>query len=524
MSLSYKNILDGAQLSSSLGAGDFSKSSLEGSFKKKATNTARYIKGYAQDSAIEALANSLDINKGLFKQVLGLEDKQLDAYDPYHTSDSKKEVGWFSVGGGKIDGEQVQTDYDEDTNTFKRGLYSQSEFRGTDFWFEDPFIPSFELFFDKESPFFNNNVTSSNSLRYFIDKYTSVDPNGYANRLKLWEEFTNVFFKIFQMDLKSDDNNRYLKNKTYYITKIAGLANLNKKFIKYGGTDGDKLTITMNEDVSMIAWYISELYNNLIYSYKNQRHMFPENVIRFNMTIRINEMRNYQMPIKNTSANADAETLIQNIISPKSQITYTLHDCNFNFEQSNNHGEEISIGGYVGGANSTPQELSFEIFYKSVTRDSSFPLIENLPKINAWEDKIFIDNYTKSSDNYNGRSNQNTGTLQSYYGDLDRLRTETQPASKSYANQLLGKAAQTVANNSINYMDNLESKLREVRGSAVNGLLKQFRSSVNINKIEPDNVYNADFNNRISVSNFGKQVASGLLNDLESTVRGAANF
>ena len=91
MGLSYKNILNGEQLSSSLGSGDFSKSSLIGSFKKKATNSARYIKGYAQDSAIEALANSLNINKGLFKQAFGIEDKKLDDYDPYHTSDSKPE-------------------------------------------------------------------------------------------------------------------------------------------------------------------------------------------------------------------------------------------------------------------------------------------------------------------------------------------------------------------------------------------------------------------------------------------------
>ncbi len=48
--------------------------------------------------------------------------------------------------------------------------------------------------------------------------------------------------------------------------------------IKY---NEDKITITMNEDVSMIAWYLSELYNNISYSYRNQRFMFPENLLRF---------------------------------------------------------------------------------------------------------------------------------------------------------------------------------------------------------------------------------------------------
>ena len=73
-------------------------------------------------------------------------------------------------------------------------------------------------------------------------------------------------------------------------------------------------------------------------------------------------------------------------------------------------------------------------------------------------------------------------------------------------------------------MDNLENKLRDIRGSAVNNLLSQFRTLTGINKIEPDNVYNPDFNNRASVANFGKSIASGLLNDLENSARNAANF
>ena len=73
-------------------------------------------------------------------------------------------------------------------------------------------------------------------------------------------------------------------------------------------------------------------------------------------------------------------------------------------------------------------------------------------------------------------------------------------------------------------MDNLENKLRDVRGKTVNGLLSQFNNLTTINKIEPDNVYNKNFNDRTSVSNFGKQLASGLLNDLTNTVRDATNF
>ena len=507
MGLSYKNILNGEQLSSSLGSGDFSKSSLMDSFKKKATNSARYIKGYAQDSAIEALANSLNINKGLFKQAFGIEDKKLDDYDPYHTSDSKPEQLWYYDDGTQMKANMIQ-EYDEDTNTFKKGLYSQAGFRGNDFWYEDPFIPAFELFFDENSPFFSTS-DSKNSLMYFINHYgKEIDSIGYENRGNLWTEFRNVFFKIFEKDL-NENKNRNFFNKAYYITKIKGLEKLNNKFINYNTKDGeaDKITITLNEDVSMIAWYLSELYNNIIYSYKNQRYMFPENLIRFNMTIKINDFRNFTLPKKNDS-NVDPQNEIKNSISPKSQIVYTLHDCNFNFEQSRNYEDEMTIGGYGASVANTPQTLSFDIQYKSVTRWSDFPLLypDTNKNINPWELEFKASN------------------KQEYYDNLDRIKSNTPVAQKGFANQLLGKAAQTVANQSLNYMDSLETKLREVRGSTVNNLLTQFRNSTNLNKIEPDNVYTPDFNDRTSLKNFGKTVGSGLLTDLENATRDAANF
>jgi hypothetical protein len=492
MGLSYKNILND-QLSSSLG--------------DKNSTSARYIKGYAQDSGIEALANSLNINKGLFKQTLGIEDKKLDNYDPYHTSDAKNEEGWYSDDGSQMKASTIQ-EYDDDTNTFKKGLYSQAGFRGNDFWYEDPFIPAFELFFDQNSPFFST-ADSNNSLMWFINHYgNNIDSYGYENRGNLWTEFRNVFFKIFETDLLNN-RNRNFSNKAYYITKIAGLENLNNKFINYNGKDGEtnKITITLNEDVSMIAWYLSELYNNIIYSYKNQRHMFPENLIRFNMTIKINDFRNFTMPNKNDSK-VDPQHEIKNTISPKSQIVYTLHDCNFNFEKSKNYENEMEIGGYGSTISNKPQTLSFDIYYKSVTRWSTFPLLYSgdVKNINPWELEF------KSS------------SKQEYYDNLDRLSSTNPIAQKGFTNQLLSKAGQTIANNSLNYMDSLETKLRNVRGSTVNNLLNQFTTLTGLNKIEPDNVYTPDFNDRTSLKNFGKSIGSGLLADLENTTRNAANF
>lgn len=510
MALSYRNLINEVELSQALTSGDFSKV-----IKKNNNNAAKYIKGYANDTAIEALANSLNINKGLFKQVFGLENKELDAYDPYHTTDAKREEFWYNDNNENLDGKIVQLQYDEDTNTFKRGLYSNSELGGyeqTDFWYEDPFIPTFELFFDDESPLFNgsdfpSDRTAGNTLKNFIQKYGEIE--GYQERFALWSEFKNVFFKIFEKELKGDKNSRNKKNKAYYITKIQGLNNLNKKMIKYGE---DKITVTMNEDVSMIAWYISELYNNIIYNYRNQRFMFPENAIRFNLTLKINEIRNFQIPESNNeptewfpvNKNYLNNKSIKNVISPKSEIIYTLHDCNFDFFESRNYNDELEKGGYGVASQRTPQTLSFDIYYKSVTRESTFPLSNGIPLNNI--------NLSEISEK------------QKYYNTLSYIKSNEKPEKKGYLNNLLSKAAQTVTNQGLNYLDNLESKLRDIRGNTVNSLLLQFRDLTKINKIEPDNVYKPNFNDRTSLENFGRSLGSSLLNDLEETVRNATNF
>jgi hypothetical protein len=238
--------------------------------------------------------------------------------------------------------------------------------------------------------------------------------------------------------------------------------------------------------------------------------MFPENLLRFDMEIRINDVRNFVIPKKDIT-----NTYTSNEISKKSKIIYTLHDCNFDFFDSRNYGDNIEIGGFSSNSY-TPQSLSFNIHFKSVTRWSEFPLQNPLQSDSNFYTPGSIDGWEKNLSHGNTVDSK-------YFKNIEKTKNET-VTYKGYANDLLGKAAQTVANQSLNYMDNLEAKLREVRGGVVNDALKQLNNFTNINKIEPDNVYSRDFNNKVSLSNFGKQIASGLLTDLTDTVRDATNF
>lgn len=535
MPASFRNLINIEALKNAMDSGDYS-----GVFKKKKTDRPKYIKGYNQESAIESLARTVGA-PDIVNQALGIEDKKLDAYDPYHTSDAKKEEFW----GGDKDGKAIQNEYDEDTNTFKRGLYSQDEFGGygnEDFWYEDPTYPSFELFFDEDSPLFvGDNTTRENpkpnSLKSFIFNYSDIDLEGYLTRFDIWGEFKKVFFKIFEKQT-SLNSHRNAKNKAYYITKVEGLDNLNKKIINFGE---DKITITLNEDVSYLAYYISELYNNLVYSYSHKRYAFPENVIRFNLSIKINDMRNFQLPTKTITQSSQTAKQSQNLIerirntisnytaedpasvyeykySNPSYILYTLHDCTFDFFESRNYGNEIEIGGFNASRPASPSVLSFNIYYKSVTRSSVFPLIKDSLMIQPWENfsgGLFTKKITEKDSRID--------TLSKYFETLDRIKDTATDEPKGFLNGLLTNAAQTVVNAAANYADNLETKLREKKGSAVNFLLDQFRSASNINKIEPDNVYKGDFNNRISLTNAARGAASSLLNDLERGIRGGGS-
>ena len=167
---------------------------------------------------------------------------------------------------------------DEDVSTFRNILfndYNEDPYEQ----YEDPLQLGFKVGFNPSSPFFSgslyenslfNGDTPYNSIRSFFEKYGyGGDIDDIAIRYEWYLEFKRKLFTIFEKNIKEGQKTY---NKPYYINKISGLNNLNKKIIKYGE---DKITIILNEDVRMISWYLSELYNNLVYSYKNKRWMIP---------------------------------------------------------------------------------------------------------------------------------------------------------------------------------------------------------------------------------------------------------
>jgi len=486
MPLSYRNLMSGNNIIDSIK-----------SLKDNKTNiNPKFIKGYENESFWENIFKKQLKNSetGRFGELFGFENRELDSNFPFSTD--KIEEIWNEP--GRI----LYTKFDSDVDLFRNIMFPDYIGQNTnnkqntknligEEQYEDPLILGFEISFNTNSPlFYGTDIeesTAYNSIGYFLNKYSDI--NDIEWRKDVWIEFKNRIFSIFN---KSDTNDNKKYSKSYYINKISGLENLIKKITNYGE---DKLTITLNEDVRMISWYISELYNTLSYSYKNKRWMIPENLLRFDMNIKIHDIRNFIMPFR-------SENKIEYEISKKSTIMFTLHDCSFIFNESKNFDNDIIQSGYdqqIPGYSS----LDFNIIYKSVTRWTDLPLLNK--NIDPWGKRnIEYDNFK----------------------NLQRAKFEDDKNNKNkgFWNDKLKSTVQTVSNASLNYLDNLETRLREERGKFVEKTLNEFKNKIPINKIEPDNVYNKDFNNRISLRNAAKSLASDLLNDFGDDIRNITNF
>jgi hypothetical protein len=259
---------------------------------------------------------------------------------------------------------------DYDSEDFKYGLKYKSpqdnQYPDPTYFFQDPLFPAFDIVLDTfnsplliDEPSPQNLTYQKNSIMKFLWDYSDIYSIG--RRQSVYDEFKKTLYTLFNTDFRQID-----RNKSYYINSIAGLDKLTARIVEF---EKDKITINLNEDVSMIAGYLSRLYNILSYSYKDQRQMIPANLLRFNMYIKIHDVRN--MPIYLPDGTGTT------ISFEKSYEIYLLKDCMFDFKKSKNFDDTITVGGFDAGVQTKPSSISIDIVYKSIEIESEFPLIMN---------------------------------------------------------------------------------------------------------------------------------------------------
>jgi len=378
-----------------------------------------------------------------------------------------------------------------------------------DYFWEDPTYLGFEMKFIRESsPLFNynkdKNDASRNTTLDFLNKYSDIPEIG--NRKDIYNEFIINLLKIFNT-VDSED----IGKKQYYIESILGLEKMNAKFVEY---EKSLIKVTLTEDVGLRMLYIAELYNNLIYSYRTQKYMIPDNCLRFDIEIKVSDYRRFKM--ENPDFNKDKAWTKTNQpmeINNKNfpYFKYKLFDCNFDFSESNVIQDQITMAGF-GDIGRQPAGLDFSIRYKSIERIFKSPLIKSSYEIENKKLKL-IHNVDTPYSGLKQPEKSDKGLTKPSTPDALNFKTFV----KTGASEILNSAKGTVLDDTEKFVDAGFGELRKARGNMVNKLQEEIRGAVNIPKIYPDNVYALDFG-KFSLDNFASGLATDIFNDFDDSL------
>lgn len=242
---------------------------------------------------------------------------------------------------------------------------------------EDPTILTFTIEFDENnSPLFKEDILQFIGLRrnefQGDDGIVSLEGLNFSlstNIGGLYDQIENIlnefksairdFFTPYQS--KSSGN---ISSKSYYITSISGVSELDKVWTGSGkGFEFElsRLKLKMREDVKLSARNLYFLYNSLRQHRRSGKMLIPENLLRFNMWIRISEIRNFtslRFAVED-GANRD---IIDAIKRDVTAIYYYVTDCNFDFSKL--HRE----GAYSVEDSGNHEDFEFDIVFRRAMR------------------------------------------------------------------------------------------------------------------------------------------------------------
>lgn len=283
---------------------------------------------------------------------------------------------------------RLLTDLNQDV--FRYGLQKYN-----DSIYEDPTYLGFTIEIDDTSALFTD------VLPFLENK--GINRSELKARIPVYNEFITRIKQIFnsQESIRNDfDKSVFIKQ--HYINSVNGLDNLTKKFNVW---KEDILTFELHEDIGLFSSYLSYLYNNLTWSYENGRELIPENLLKFNLYIKISEIRNLtSIGLANSKDQRDQQ-IFNALKNNVTAITYKLYDCQFDFMNAKPFEDEIS----QSGIDATPpghSVLTLDMYYKSVTRSIYNPLVSNAISMN--DNKIDLDILIVGRDGYANPSGQSS--------------------------------------------------------------------------------------------------------------------
>lgn len=198
---------------------------------------------------------------------------------------------------------------------------------------DDPTILGVDMRLNTQnSPLLNQAIISF--IKAFGTTYNEI-----SSRENMLYRFREQLFKFIPSDLTADAS--YKRAKNYYLQSVTGLDKLveaggpeARYFIDYGK---DIITLEFLEDVSQNMGYLSSLYKTLSYSKISGKEMIPPNLLKFDIDIKVTEMRNYKRNVTDPKNPKRVDSYNDRI----STYYYTLYECQFLFDKMP-HGDVVS--------------------------------------------------------------------------------------------------------------------------------------------------------------------------------------
>lgn len=215
---------------------------------------------------------------------------------------------------------------------------------------EDPVFFGFDVKLNGfNSPLLNGEIQRFlGDGEFLYEQWQDVLDTELSNRKDIYLEFRKELTKYFDIsgsDIPENNNSIFGStdfDKKYYLKKIDGLQKLNESnaagkqeaFTKY---QTDILKFTFYEDTTLNMGTLYSLYKLLYWSRLRGKSMIPENLLRFDMTITVSELRNF-VAVKKASPENQLELLKANL----SKYVYNVYECQF-FFQSPTHPDSIDM-------------------------------------------------------------------------------------------------------------------------------------------------------------------------------------
>lgn len=376
---------------------------------------------------------------------------------------------------------------------------------------------------------------------YWFFKYSSMDktmptslPAGQSTtwqRFLMLQEFKDTFLTLIPREFPPTTYRR-----PFYIQEISGLDKLSNKFVDY---KKDFLTFTVYEDIGLRITYLAELYNNIIYSYQHGRATIPENLLRFDLLIKVADKRVFNRAktseeLSNMNFPEGTVQKIKNFYTPaeNAYIIYSLHDCLLDFSASQPHKPEIINGGLNAGADYETSIIKFNVMYKSVSKIFYSPIIGPVSPVR--QGTYYIDNknhdgygvahltpYNSSTDaqfpKYNRTDIQDIkfkkGDPLAGTGFFDRLKSSIfggQNIGGGLLEQVGDKMFDGLANAADGAFNAVLQKGREARGKLIGDLTDGVTGGKFVAEIFPANVYDINLD-QVAGDGLGNQTLADQL-------------